>query len=370
MIKFWFHPLTNKVGIHGDLETLGYSTYEIGVDEIDISDENYFIFRWETTQITDSTFITNTKEFLDLIKYINSLGFFIVADHSTEAINEPLLYNISFLDKLTEIGVNLKNKFILAQNDSYIPYLHPIYYGKHKILKTYFPKFLIETPTHIEGKINSKSPTKDFLCLNRRVSIHKFKLLKRLWELGLLDKTNWTWVVSQFGSQTDSLFYKTIEPNIPKQLDGDVYYGSELANMDEHLYNVNSKWFEDSKVNIITETHTYDTLIHITEKLFKAILFEKPFVVYGNLNYLKFLKELGFKTFDSIIDESWDSLSNSDLKLDKIINSAIQLAKVYDSDEVISICKWNKLLLLDKSHTKSIVERYFLKYPNTPLKLL
>jgi hypothetical protein len=140
--------------------------------------------------------------------------------------------------------------------------------------------------------------------------------------------------------------------------------------MDEYLYKVNSKWYANSKVNIVTETHTYDTLIHITEKLFKAILFEKPFVVYGNLNYLKCLKELGFKTFDSVIDESWDSLSNSDIKLNKIINSAIELAKVYDSDEVISICKWNKRLLLDKSHTKRIVEKYFLKYPNEKLKLL
>jgi hypothetical protein len=210
MVKFWFHSLTNKIGIHGDLESLGYSMYEVGVDDINTSDDNYFIFRWETTQTINPTFITNTKEFFELIKYINSLGFFLVADHSTEAINEPLLYNINFLDKLTEIGVNLKNKFILAQNDSYIPYLHSIYYGKHKILKTYFPKFLIETPTHIDGTLYSTIPTKDFLCLNRRVSIHKFKLLKRLWELKLLDKTNWTWVVSQFGSETDSLFIKQL----------------------------------------------------------------------------------------------------------------------------------------------------------------
>ena len=45
---------------------------------------------------------------------------------------------------------------------------------------------------------------------------------------------------------------------------------------------------------------------HLTEKIFKPMMLEKPFVVNGTKGYLKELKRLGFKTFSDVIDESYD----------------------------------------------------------------
>ena len=49
----------------------------------------------------------------------------------------------------------------------------------------------------------------------------------------------------------------------------------------------------------------------ITEKTTKLLLAKRLFVMFGPMHTLKFLKELGFKTFDSIVDESYDDCDNT-----------------------------------------------------------
>tara|TARA_R110000851_G_scaffold135413_1_gene270863 strand:+ start:53 stop:1273 length:1221 start_codon:yes stop_codon:yes gene_type:complete len=48
----------------------------------------------------------------------------------------------------------------------------------------------------------------------------------------------------------------------------------------------------------------------ISEKIAKVMLGQRLFVMFGPMHILKFLKEQGFKTFDSVIDESYDNQDN------------------------------------------------------------
>lgn len=82
------------------------------------------------------------------------------------------------------------------------------------------------------------------------------------------------------------------------------YYSSYRA----QLY-----YFTNSYFSIVTETH-YDTgkMNFLTEKTFKSILFKSPFLLVTTPGSLETLKQLGYKTFDGIIDESYDKeLDNS-----------------------------------------------------------
>ena len=45
-----------------------------------------------------------------------------------------------------------------------------------------------------------------------------------------------------------------------------------------------------------------------SEKITRVILAEKPMVVYAPVNFLQNLRNLGYKTFDSLWDESYDQL--------------------------------------------------------------
>lgn len=91
--------------------------------------------------------------------------------------------------------------------------------------------------------------------------------------------------------------------------------------IDQHY--VNPLWIDDTWFTIAVETmiDEYDSRqwgAHhatmgyrgpwpfITEKTYKPIYMQHPFMVYGHSNTLTRLRELGFVTFDNLFDESYD----------------------------------------------------------------
>jgi hypothetical protein len=69
----------------------------------------------------------------------------------------------------------------------------------------------------------------------------------------------------------------------------------------------------DSLVYVPTETVYFGNRLHLTEKTFKAIALEMPFVLVAPAGSLAYLREYGFETFDEIFDESYD-LETDDIK--------------------------------------------------------
>ena len=76
---------------------------------------------------------------------------------------------------------------------------------------------------------------------------------------------------------------------------------------------------QDSVFYVPTETVYFGNRIHITEKTFKAIALEMPFVLVAPAGSLEYLREYGFKTFDGIIDESYDLETNDIVRVEKVI---------------------------------------------------
>jgi hypothetical protein len=192
----------------------------------------------------------------------------------------------------------------------------------------------------------------------------KYKLIEGLYEMGLLKDTRFSWVKNKTNK---NLLNKELlnELNIdadnfkPIQLEDDLVYGIDLV-MEEYLYTVNPKWYYKSKVNIISETMLYPNLIHLTEKTWKAIYLGVPFVIYSpSKHYLKTLRNMGFKTFNSVINEDYDEVTSKD-KIIQVINSAKELAKIYNTSKVLDICKFNQELYFDFEYRKKVFKEFFL----------
>lgn len=60
--------------------------------------------------------------------------------------------------------------------------------------------------------------------------------------------------------------------------------------------------------HIVTETVYQSDRIHLTEKTFKPIVLQQPFILVAPRGSLKYLKSYGFKTFQDIWDEDYDDL--------------------------------------------------------------
>jgi hypothetical protein len=72
--------------------------------------------------------------------------------------------------------------------------------------------------------------------------------------------------------------------------------------------------------HIVTETVFYYDKLHLTEKIFKPIVSKQPFMLLGATGNLEYLRSYGFKTFDSIIDESYDNIVDNDLRTEAVVN--------------------------------------------------
>jgi hypothetical protein len=70
---------------------------------------------------------------------------------------------------------------------------------------------------------------------------------------------------------------------------------------------------------IVTETVFYYNKLHLTEKIFKPIVSKQPFMLLAAPGNLAYLKSYGFKTFDSVIDETYDTIQDNDLRTEAVV---------------------------------------------------
>jgi len=67
------------------------------------------------------------------------------------------------------------------------------------------------------------------------------------------------------------------------------------------------------------------TSTYLTEKTMFPMLLKRPFLIWGGYGCLDALKELGFKTFDRIFDESYQYERDAHKKVDMILKQLVQL---------------------------------------------
>ena len=100
--------------------------------------------------------------------------------------------------------------------------------------------------------------------------------------------------------------------------------------------------YNQTAFSIIGETEWTNSHFFLTEKTAKCLMAHRMFVMFSGQYWLRTFRELGFKTFDCVIDESYDDIEDSQLRW-KIA-----------FDQVIYLCLTDQKLILEK--VKPIVE--------------
>lgn len=72
--------------------------------------------------------------------------------------------------------------------------------------------------------------------------------------------------------------------------------------------------YNTTAYSIITESYYFNDFSFVTEKTAKAILGCRLFVMFSGMGFLRDLRQLGFQTFDGIIDESYDLVEHDDTR--------------------------------------------------------
>jgi len=179
--------------------------------------------------------------------------------------------------------------------------------------------FLITPPA--ERKI-----TKTFIAPNRIIAgerQHRLEVLYHIFKNRMLDNH----ISCPETCPTENIsIHDAIKPLASKYPDIESIFAQQtlpinFANETDHP--MHSCWLSlfdesaESLLYLVTETVATGRRHHITEKTFKPIALGMPFVIVGTRGSLEYLRSYGFRTFEGIWDESYDS-AEDDVRIARI----------------------------------------------------
>ena len=112
------------------------------------------------------------------------------------------------------------------------------------------------------------------------------------------------------------------------------------------------EWKDQSKfdIHIVPETMFDTEKVHLTEKIFKPIVMQQPFILFGGPHSIKYLKSYGFKTFDHIWDESYDYEEDTDARFKKITDLISYLNNLNPTEYKKLIQQTTKIVEFNRKH--------------------
>lgn len=101
----------------------------------------------------------------------------------------------------------------------------------------------------------------------------------------------------------------------------------------------------DTYFSLVTETVLEYPCSFFTEKIAKPLAMGHPWIAATNRGFYRDLRQLGFRTFDGIIDESFDLIDNDQQRMDRIVTIVGDLCQQDLASFLASchdICKYNQ----------------------------
>jgi hypothetical protein len=181
--------------------------------------------------------------------------------------------------------------------------------------------------TFLIPRARCRQPTRTFMSPNRIVAgkrDHRVLFLYNIFKQGLENNHISAPRVCQYEGVDISIIaqkYTNVYQDIT-----DVLNAANLPRLfeGEETQQMTSCWLgnfaeaQDSLLYVPTETVYFGRRTHITEKTFKAIALEMPFVLVAPAGSLAYLREYGFQTFSSIFDESYDAETDDIQRIERV----------------------------------------------------
>jgi hypothetical protein len=215
--------------------------------------------------------------------------------------------------------------------------------------------------------------TKDFLCYNRVNRTHRCQLIAELKLHDIINNGLVSFIpnYSFYDSQRDA---ELILQNDPLLSDDkkQAYRGlvSEEKIIDTYDYESNGfdhaqsskkmNHYSKTMFSVVTESYWYEPEISFTEKIFGPIAHGHPFIVVAPAGYLTYIRRLGFKTFDGIIDETYDTITDHEQRMKAIVQEINVFCNYSVSEKrekwvlLNEIAQYNYKVFESKSYINSI----------------
>jgi hypothetical protein len=143
-------------------------------------------------------------------------------------------------------------------------------------------------------------------------------------------------------------------------------------NLEQHLLpNTHPSWasadysnvdYSETMIEVVLETLFDDSRWHLTEKILRPIACGQPFLLASTPGTLQYLRSYGFETFDPVIDESYDSVTDPVDRLGAITD---QMKKILTHDrpawlhkELAARSLHNQQRFFSEDFFKQVIDEY------------
>ena len=214
-------------------------------------------------------------------------------------------------------------------------------------------------------------PKKHFLFYNRNSArIHRPYTISKIKEKGIFDKglislhksadfenqvLNKSFELNYEFNESEIKLLKEVINEYPYTIDE----SDEIKIANLHNFLSNSNDYEDTLFSIVGETSASEKYLFITEKTMKPIMNFHPFFVVGNPFTLKRLRELGFKTFSDVWDESYDNELDMKLRVGMIVEEVKKLCDMDLSELQEYLQKIKNICIYNREHLVKLYEENY-----------
>jgi hypothetical protein len=125
-----------------------------------------------------------------------------------------------------------------------------------------------------------------------------------------------------------------------------------------------SQDYQTSGIEVVLETLFDDSRLHLTEKILRPIACGRPFILAGTPGSLNYLREYGFKTFNGLIDESYDVITDPLQRLKAIVEEVKRIAQMPNEQKkklwsaLYTIAEHNKARFFDDAFQQDVVNEF------------
>ena len=235
----------------------------------------------------------------------------------------------------------------------------PVYYWSHGVIALDWFRYAEHDP---KLQFDPANVQQDFLIYNRAWSgTREYRLFftEQIVQHNLVDRCKMSFNCYDGGYYGQHQF---VNPEF--QLTNFNLENFFLANT--HLSSASADYFVDdyasTGIEIVLETLFDDHRWHLTEKSLRPIACGKPFVLMATPGSLQYLRQYGFKTFNGLIDETYDGIQNPRQRLQAVIAEMKRISnlpvqqKIKLFGELNKIAAFNKHLFFNDFFSKLIHE--------------
>jgi hypothetical protein len=280
-----------------------------------------------------------------------------VSENFLKKLHLKSVTDISFYDyTLLVHSEKNSNQLLKFEQNNFVP----VYYWSHAIIARDWFRFA-EHDLNLRSKCSEPST---FLIYNRAWSgtrEYRLKFTELLVNTGLYRDC-----ITSFAALDNNIHYTN-----------HVFKNNKFKTSTSELENImpinlhspassadyNSVDYQNSQIEIVLETIFDDSRIHLTEKTLRPIACGQPFIVASAPGSLQYLRDYGFKTFDGLINEVYDTICNPVDRLESIITEMQRISalptqqKNHLVKKLQEIADYNQQLFFsEKFHTQLLDE--------------